>query len=152
VSDIEEHLDDITQLARDCNTVVEFGVRGGESTRAILRGEPKRLISFDINDYDNKEEIHEARDRSSTDWEFRMQSSIEVEIPECDFLMIDSEHTYEQMKKELQLHKDKAKVIAFHDTVSFPAINKAIEEECGCWKVLKDKKNNNGFRVIERPE
>jgi hypothetical protein len=39
--DINEHLPTLFQLASECNTIVEFGVRAAESDYAICAGMPQ---------------------------------------------------------------------------------------------------------------
>ena len=79
-------------------------------------------------------------------------------------LFIDTLHQYGQLKKELNLHGNKAKkYLAFHDTVSFGredeknpkgkglllAINEFLEKNKEL-KIIEDLKNNNGLIVLER--
>lgn len=45
--DINEHVPLLYGLAKDCNSVTEFGVRKGVSTRAFLYANTK-LTSYDI--------------------------------------------------------------------------------------------------------
>ena len=48
-SDINEHCDKLRELASQSETVIEFGMRHGVSTVALLAGQPKRMISYDLN-------------------------------------------------------------------------------------------------------
>lgn len=44
-------------------------------------------------------------------------NDLEVQLPECDILMIDTLHTYDQLLKELKLLSGKTKrYILMHDT------------------------------------
>jgi hypothetical protein len=49
--DMEPHVEQLTEYAKDKQTIVEFGLRGAVSTWALLTGMPKdgRLIGIDIN-------------------------------------------------------------------------------------------------------
>ena len=87
----------------------------------------------------------------------------EITIEETDMLFIDSLHTYDQLKKELGLHGNKAKkYLVFHDTFTYglkgeiagtvgllPAIIEFIIEN-PCWFFKIHKINNNGLIVLER--
>ena len=81
-------------------------------------------------------------------------------------LFIDTNHHNIQMELELRLHSPKVrKYIAMHDTVSFwnkgqgfdnggggmkLAIEPFIENNRDKWKVVEDRKNNNGLMILER--
>ena len=70
---------------------------------------------------------------------------------------------YDQLKKELELHGNKAKkYLAFHDTVTFgtrgessghkglmPAIEGFLQDNPQ-WAIKHHYKNNNGLLVLER--
>ena len=43
-SDINEHCDKLRELAGQAASVVEFGMRHGVSTVALLAGQPKQMI------------------------------------------------------------------------------------------------------------
>jgi len=88
-----------------------------------------------------------------------------IEIEETDLLFLDTTHVYSQLKKELELHSDKArKYICFHDTTSYETKGEDGKEGTGIWKAIeeflednKDKwilqerfTNNNGFTIIKR--
>ena len=47
-SDINEHLPTLTELSKECNTIVEFGVRNVVSTFAFAVAKPNKLICVDI--------------------------------------------------------------------------------------------------------
>ena len=149
--DMHEHQDYLTHLATGMDTVVEFGVRYGCSTRSFIKAKPKRLLSYDIVMCSNKDELSKLAEENGVEWAFTKASTHDIEIPECDLLLVDAEHTYASVKRELELHKNKAKLIAFHDTVSFPDINRAIDEECGEWERIEDSRYDNGLLVIKNP-
>jgi hypothetical protein len=120
MSDIAEHYDDLKAFAEQCDTIVEFGVRSiypGSSTSAFLDGVQRKLISVDIQTPLGKGVAWEIAERRGVTWELRIRDSREVEIPEVDFIFIDSDHTREQVLAELNLHAASArKYIGFHDT------------------------------------
>lgn len=166
-SDINEHLPTLKNYASNCDLVVEMGVRWIVSTWAFLNAKPKKLISIDINHPSscggNLGLVEKLAKEENIDFQFIQADTTKIEIPECDFLFIDTWHVYDQLKKELQLHGNKAKkYIAFHDTVTFGTVgetagykglNLAINEflnENKNWQIEKIYENNNGLTIIKR--
>jgi hypothetical protein len=161
-SDINEHLLILKKYAEKCETVTELGVRDGQSTRAFLAAKPKKLISIDLY-IDQNAKILENLNKE-VDWNYKIGNTLEIEIKETDLLFLDTLHEYTQLKKELELHGNKAKkYLAFHDTVSFgskdefnpngkglmPAINEFLEKNKS-WAIMEDLKNNNGLMILEK--
>lgn len=166
-SDINEHCPVLYELAKQCDHVTEFGTRWGVSTSALLYAQPKKLICYDIGA--RGKAVSLLKDLAGdTDFEFHKANTLEVTIDPTDFLFIDTWHAYVQLKKELEMHADKAnKFMAFHDTVKFgrrgdtcrgtrdpggglmDALDEFLDgnEE---WKIVKHYKNNNGLMVLRR--
>ncbi len=140
-SDINEHLPTLKKYSNECNHITEMGVRDIVSTWAFLMGNPKKLISYDINQIDESI-IKNSLVGSEIDFKFILGDTTNIEIEDTDLLFIDTLHDYEQLKIELKLHGNKSKkYIIFHDTTLFgergesigdigliPAINEFIEE------------------------
>jgi hypothetical protein len=162
--DINEHLETLKHYTELCEHVTEFGMREGTSTTALLMGKPKVLITYDIApsqkdiDFLSGEAL-----KQGTDFHFKKQSTLDVEIAETDFLFIDTEHTYNQLIVELRQADKVKKFIAFHDTVSFGKIGErggnsvgilpAINEFLLChpeWQIEADYKNNNGLLILKK--
>jgi hypothetical protein len=162
--DIREHLDTLTEYAKKCDHITEFGFRFGASFCALLLGSPKKLITYDINM--PRTAVSYFRDlKPSTEMVFIESSTLIVDIEETDFLFIDSLHTYTQLKKELELHGNKArKYLAFHDTAEYsygrksedgttPGLMDVVEEfldENNHWVLEKHFENNNGLTILKR--
>lgn len=165
-TDINEHLDTLYNLAKECEHITEFGTRHGVSTVAFLAAQPKKLICYDI---DRKPEVDLLDSmKENTDFIFNQKSTLEVEIEETDLLFIDTLHTYKQVKGELEEHPKKVKkYIVFHDTVTFGyrdevddgeliqkrGINAAIREfldKNTKWVIKDHYTNNNGLTVLEK--
>lgn len=162
-SDINEHLPVLRALAAECGTVVEFGVRTGNSTCALLaglhdRGRESTLISYDKNQpscqFGRVPRVH---------WIFQQADTAHLpEIPLCDMLFIDTLHTFSQVKEELRHAGQVGRYLVFHDTVLFgfkdeqpgqgPGIMQAILAflAWGKWRVSASYPNNNGLLVLER--
>ena len=119
-SDIFKHLPTLKKYSEQSKVVVELGVRTGLSTIALLMGRPQKLYSYDIKKYPEIDSIIHMAKEAGLDFTFTEANDLEIEIPECDMLWIDSYHVAPQLSKELSLHAGKARhFIAFHDTFTF---------------------------------
>ncbi len=142
-NDIYKHLPVLLEYGKKCDRIVEIGLRTGISTLAFIEAKPLYLTSVDIYVDYNSDEI---RGLNRYAYENKVAFSIiegdsrDIEIPLCDMLFIDGEHTYPTVSKELELHAGKVKkYLGFHDVVTFgyrnevdrggkQGINWAIEE------------------------
>ena len=153
-SDINEHFPIMLKYGKECEHITEVGVRDVVSTWGWVGCNPKKLICYDIRTSENINDVYDTTKELGIDFQFIEKSTLEIEIEETDLLFIDTEHNYDQMKGELDLHGNKAKkYIAFHDTEWANEMNKAIEEfmeENPHWVECETLTNNNGFRVIKR--
>jgi hypothetical protein len=165
-SDINELLPILKKYAEKSEHITEMGVRTVVSTYALMMGKPKRLISYDIVspaifgvDINN---VYQIAIDNNIEFEFRMESTLECDIEETDFLFIDTLHTYEQMRDELERHGYKVKKwIGFHDTSTFaengeihgtigiwPAITEFLDKNPN-WEICERVHYNNGLTIIE---
>lgn len=128
--DMYPHIETLTKLARQARTVVEWGVRGGVSTWAILDGLPDDgvLVSVDINAC-----IVPRRVSEDPRWTFIVGDDLDPTVidkfpPNVDMVFIDTSHTYEQTRDELSLaltlHPAR---IVMHDYVMEPVARAAGE-------------------------
>lgn len=159
MEDIAEHFNSLKRIAELCEVVVEFGVRYADdtsSTMALLSGRPKELHSYEIapmGDYDHVYQVAEALD---TVWYFHPESTLEANIPFCDFLFIDTEHTPEQVEAEVKRHIFKVgKYIGFHDThcSSYPDFGPAVFElmkKYSEFHPYEDHRYCNGLTIYRR--
>lgn len=165
-SDINEHLITLRYYADQCTHVTEFGVRKGVSTWAFLSSMAKRVVSVDVNHPDefggSLQEMRDASAEANIDFTFILADDLFIELEETDLLFIDSLHTYNHLKRELELHSNKArKYIIFHDTVHYgdvgvdggkgiiPAIEEFINQD-DKWEVKEVYVNNSGLIILER--
>lgn len=131
-TDMQGHMFTLSRYSSMCQSVVEFGVRDGNSTWALLGGLPDRLTSYDIERRPEVDIIERVAAPSNTKFKFVLGSSLEVDIEEADMLFIDTLHTYDQLKQELDRHAHKArKFIAFHDTTTFEFVDEPLEKGAG---------------------
>lgn len=164
-SDINENVHELYELAKECKTVVEMGVRTGVSTRAFLNTNAK-LLSFDIILDSNVQKLFDLAKQQGKSVEYIQADVLDIEIEETDLLFIDTFHIYDQLKRELNLHGNKAqKYIVFHDTYTFGLKGEDGKDDKGLlsaviefvmknphWKFYKYKTNNNGLTVLKRDD
>lgn len=162
-SDINENVHELYELAKECNSVIEMGVRTGVSTRAFLNSNVS-LISYDIILNETVSRLFVIAKKQGKDVQYIQANVLDITIPKTDLLFIDTLHTYEQLKQELKLHSDKVnKYIAFHDTYTFGLKGEVGNDRKGLlsaiveflienpnWKFYKYKTNNNGLTVLKR--
>jgi hypothetical protein len=178
-SDINEHLLTLKQYGKECETIVEMGVRTIVSTWAFMAANPKKLISIDFHSPNrfgaNLDEVYRLAQENHIDFEFRLENSLDSVIEDCDLLFIDTWHDYLQLKQELVRHHSKVrKYIIFHDTFTFGFDNEtfygnevtnkfasnlpkglvpAIQEFCSLnseWYIHERFANNNGLTILKR--
>lgn len=160
--DICEHLDTLTELAKECSHITEMGFRYGASACAMLKGYPKKLISYDLSIPAECRTLFEEI-KGDTDVLLIQADTLGIMIQETDMLFIDTLHTYKQLKRELELHGNKArKYLVFHDTVTFGTKGEDGSEkglmDAVCefrvnndhWILHKHYENNNGLTVLKR--
>lgn len=171
-SDINELLPYIYEIAKECETCVEFGVRKPTSTYAFLAAHPKRLVSYDIGRYDAEvTEVEQLCAEVGQNFKFVLADVLQIEIEEADCCLYDTFHTYSQLSKELFLHAPKIKkYMMFHDTISFryngqpwtpgvsdfmncgrgiyPAIEDFLKENPQ-WEIYREYDFNNGMVILK---
>ena len=152
-SDIQSHLPRLRQEAR--GTVLELGVRGGNSTAALLAGVEERggtLWSVDVDP------ASASIFAGHPQWRFVRADSRDVAalesrgLPrELDVLFVDTLHTYEQVRDELRAWGDRVRpggVLLFHDTDSYSEIRRAIARWCRSRRVAYEfLAGSNGLGV-----
>lgn len=161
-SDINQNLHILYDLAKECKTVIEMGVRTGVSTRAFLNTDVE-LTSYDIHLNQKVQNLFDKARKKGKNVKYIKDDVLKISIDEVDLLFIDTYHTYDQLKRELILHGNKAKkYLVFHDTHTFglqdevgkgkgllPAIIEFMINNTH-WKFKINKLNNNGLMVLER--
>jgi len=97
-------------------------------------------------------------------WTFIQGHSLEVDLPSCDLLFIDGEHTYGAVRAELMRFELTAKRwIVLHDTETFrhqgkdgskPGLEMAIldfvNDDTDRWGYLLQLPHNNGLTILDR--
>ena len=181
-NDMWLHFDMLKSVAIDSNIIMELGTRGVVSTWAFLAGmggkkervihvskDRKKLIthpsqvlwSYDINhpkEYGaDVKEIEEIAKENKVQWKFIQEDTLKTELPACDSIFFDTDHTYKQLSQELKLHGNKArKYLIFHDTMKYatelvPAINEFLEENSE-WHILHCENACQGLTILVKAE
>lgn len=172
-SDIHEHIDTLYNLAKECNSICEMGVRNVVSTWAFMLRNPETLVGIDLHTNHNVEKAKFIYPK----WNFKQADTTKIKIDETDLLFIDTLHIYSQLKKELILHSGQVKkYIVLHDTTTYgfvdeptdwqtPEImkNYKLEDKRGLqpaiieflndnpeWILFKEYTNNNGLTILKR--
>jgi hypothetical protein len=165
-SDINEHLPTLLKFAKECKTIVEFGVRDVVSSFAFALAKPEKLTCIDIEKSIYVDPFMELCRNENVNVEFKKESSLDIQIDNADLIFIDTVHNYDQLKTELALHGNKSnKYLIFHDTITFgnkneteapgekqglvPAIAEFLDENMH-WSELYTYTNNNGLTILVR--
>jgi hypothetical protein len=123
--DINEHLPTLYKYAKECNSVLECGVRGCVSSWAFAYGLidnkndiPKKLLLNDIEVCDIDELLNNTKNIKNLQVEYKWCSDLDLELSEnVDLVFIDTLHVYGQLKRELEkFSKVTNKYIIMHDT------------------------------------
>jgi predicted O-methyltransferase YrrM len=150
--DMAPHYRTLTRQASECRTIVEWGVRGGVSTWALLDGLPPdgTLWSVDIIDC-----VVPPRVSQDPRWFFLVGDDLDPDIgrrlpDHADLVFIDTSHEYEQTVGELAyaLTLTPAR-ITMHDYVMEP-VRQAGDEFCARegWRVV-DNEMPFGLATLE---
>jgi len=178
-SDINEHMETLLRLSKECNHITEMGVRFVVSTWAFLSAKPNRVVSYDISYHDKLkiDEVTNAAKNENIDFSFILSDVLQIDIEETDLLFIDTLHTYTQLSQELLKHACKVKkYIVLHDTETFGSRDENLYEhasylakksldkkglklaivdflssqEGSNWRVEQHFVHNNGLTVLKR--
>lgn len=172
-SDINEHLEVLYDLAKECTHITEMGVRSVVSTWAFMYRNPSVLVGIDLHVHHNIDEALKCYPK----WNFIQADTLKIDIDPTDLLFIDTLHIYSQLKKELFKHGYKAKkYIVLHDTTTYgtsdeptdwqtpeimenyqtenkkglmPAVNEFLEFNKE-WYIYRQYTNNNGLTILKR--
>lgn len=141
--DMAPHIATLMRHASEAHTIVEWGVRGGVSTWAILDAMPAdgHLYSVDIVDC-----VVPPRVSEDPRWTFLVGDDldplVQAVLPDhADLVFIDTSHTYEQTVGELAyaLTFGPSRIV-MHDYVMEP-VQRAADEFCARegWRVVANE-------------
>lgn len=160
-TDIQHHLPLLNAIAG--GNVVELGTRTGVSTAAFLDGVERRggrVVSIDIADCSHLFRGHPLwtciqSDSRHPDLPATVQRELSTTDEQwVDVLLVDTEHTYDQVTGELEIWWPHLKVggyALFHDTETFPGVRAAVED----WLQVEHGDvhfvlPNNGMAVVRK--
>lgn len=162
-TDINEHLPTLSGLITDfdCKHITELGVGPAQSTRAFLRHDVE-LHSYELYPWPAVIDFFNLAAAAGRRVQLHVADTRTVEISPTDLMLVDSLHTYDQVRVELACHANKvSKFIVFHDTTTFewqgeggargiwPAIQEFLDSNTN-WQIYKRYYNNNGLTVLQR--
>lgn len=156
LGDSPSRFDTYKKYASMVDTIVEFGVYTGLSTTAFLAGNPKKLRSYDITDFNLSilPELYNYANSKNIDFQFIIGNSLEVEIDNTDLLFIDTVHKRRHTEAELQRHsKNVNKYIIFHDTTAWPGVFEAVVNfliNNHDWFIIEHCNKNSGMIVLKK--
>jgi len=151
-SDINEHLPTIYNLAKDCESIIELGVRGVVSSYALTYGlvnnnsNIKKLFLNDIQKCDINELLINTKN-INIDVSYQWINDLDLEIEHnYDMTFIDTWHVYAQLKRELKkFSRFTNKYIIMHDTQIDGILGETIRNK---WNALEQSKKS-GFNIDE---
>lgn len=161
-SDIAELLPVLRRLASEVRRVTEFGVRGGNSTVALLAARPRVYRGYDLVGHENHAGLLRTATEAGVDARIVYADTSSLEsIEDTDLLFVDTRHTADQVRAELAHLPSVSTYVAFHDTVTFgetgedggPGILHAIREVLAPdpgWTLVEGHTHSNGLQVWRR--
>jgi predicted O-methyltransferase YrrM len=163
--DISYHLPTLLLLVLEFSlkNIVELGTRTGNSTLTLLEAAQHvggRVLSIDIDPcLEAKRRVQEAN--LTYLWTFIQGHDLQLEsdriFQPIHLLLIDTNHLYEYTVQELKKyssHLRSGSWVVLHDYVSFPGVNRAVEEFV---KALPSKPScytfvhQNGLALLRMP-
>ena len=164
-TDINEHVPTLYKYSKECQSVLELGVRSAVSSFAFIKGltdndlGKRVLVSCDVNPVtseENRRLINKYCTKYNIDYTFLLKNDLEItseEVSNIDLTFIDTWHIYGQMKRELaKFAPITNKYIVMHEQM-FETIYLTQEEflqEHPEWKIDHHVTNNNGLTVLKR--
>ena len=159
------YLNELMDLAKQCETITEIGMFQGHSISAFLRTNPKKVTGYEIDMSNIRRDVFHRLCPDETLLDFIRGDSLTMRvIDECDLLFIDTVHRYEHVIQELNRHANQAqKFVVVHDTNYPPdhknstkkvgdAVREFVDNSNGLWYHYKELTERSGMMVIARKE
>lgn len=149
------HFPIFQELAGPDDSVVELGTQLAESTVGWLSTRAWSVMSYDIALDPRRFELYQHIKKLEPErWAFVWGDVNHTPVPDCDVLLIDGDHTTEQVREDLLGEQSVSRFIALHDTVSCadqvrPAIDEFLAANTN-WRVYCEDKQRCGLIVLER--
>ena len=151
-SDINEHLPVLCKYAKECETVIECGVRGCVSSWALVFGllnnnkQNKKILLNDKVECDINELLTETKDLP-VEITYEWKNNLDLVLTSnCDMVFIDTWHVYGHLKRELtKFALVTNKYIIMHDTT----IDEIDGETIRCGWNAEEQSKETGYTVEE---
>ena len=151
-SDINEHLPTLCKYSKECETVIECGVRGCVSSWSLVNGllnnnkEKKKILLNDKVECDINELLNETKDLA-IEINYEWKNNLELNLDHnYDMIFIDTWHIYGHLKRELSKFSPFInKYILMHDTT----IDEIDGETIRCGWNAEDQSKETGYSVEE---
>lgn len=144
-SDINEHIQTLYEYTKECDSVVECGVRNVVSSWAFVKGlidggKGTNLTSCDLKFTSNINKLKKLSKDCNIDFEFLEGNDILLDLNDADLYFIDTWHVYGHLKRELEkFYRRARKYIIMHDTT----IDGEKGESIRCkWNIPKQSKES----------
>ena len=147
------HSEMFARLSNECVSYRELGVNQGATAAcaAIAGIKDLHLIDIDLKPFRPYEHLFEG-------YALKLYEGSDLEVPglyPVDFLLIDSLHTYEHVKKQLTVHSPYVdQYILIHDSAAKLGIRRAVDEFVAesndDWVLTLHYPKNVGYSLIER--
>jgi hypothetical protein len=151
ISDINEHLPTLYNLATECESILELGVRGVVSSWALTNGllnnnmKNKKLVLNDLLPCDINELLYFTKNLD-IQLTYQWINCLHLEEQTVDMVFIDTWHVYGQLKRELEkFSKVATKYIVMHDTT----VDEIQGETIRCWLNAEKQSQESGIPVEE---
>lgn len=132
--DIAPFLWTIRRYAAASRTIVELGVDDCSSTVAFLLGRPERLWSYDLWRQKEVDEAEVWAKELGVEFEFHVGDSREIDIPRCELLFVDTDHSAESTLTELRRHSvSVSRYLLLHDTTACGDYAPDLSDYNGPW-------------------
>jgi len=164
VSDVFMHCPTIREFASRCQHVTELGLNSLGVSVAVMAGQPLIFIAYGKDKKVVDEIVKELPDNvGRTHLKIREGNSLKVQIEETEMLILDTYHTYSQLKKELLKHAGSVtKYIIIVNSYAFalrgedgssPGVMDAVVEfvaKNDRWEIIYNERKNNGLLILQR--
>jgi len=166
-SGIGSHVPTLYKYASAVRHITEFGSGSGNSTAAFLFAEPDVLISYDLSRDPQINAIRKAAEDKQIEFRFIKANTAEMDdIEPTDLLFIDTPHTYEQLRAELQFADRVHRYLIIHHTETYGIDGQSTDERArnaGLWPAIRELlrrspeweidqiyPNNGGLTILRR--
>jgi hypothetical protein len=165
-SKIVAHLPFLEYLASQCLHITDFGTGDAHGTCALLAGCRGKVESYDLKCSQQVDYLDSIRIHIPCPWRFYEISTVDptINIEPTDMLLIDSLHTYGQVKLELMMHAASVnRWLVFHETFSQGETSMDVPGQLGIkpaireflakhpeWQQVYEVPFNHGLLLLEK--